>query len=65
MEATNQNSARFSEVLKLGVYKLEKLEKHLRASQLALNNLRKLRRLLLRESNAKRNDQQKLAKSSA
>jgi hypothetical protein len=31
MEATNHNSQRFLEVLRLGVYNLEQLEKHLKA----------------------------------
>lgn len=52
LEATNQNSQRYLEVLKLSSYNLEKLEEHLKASRQTLNNLRKLRRLLLNESAA-------------
>jgi len=52
MEATNHNSQRFLEVLRLGVYNLEQLEKHLKASRQMLNNLRKLRRLLSKENPA-------------
>jgi hypothetical protein len=50
VEATNDNSPRFLEVLKLGFYNLERLEKQLKATRQTLNNLRKLRRLLLSES---------------
>lgn len=51
-ELTNQNCDHCVQVLKLASYNLEKLEKHLKASRQILNNLRKLRRLLLNESAA-------------
>jgi|SRR5579864_3363819 len=50
LDATNHGSARFLEVLQLGSYNLEMLQKHLKASRRALNNLCKVRRLVLRES---------------
>jgi len=57
-EVTNQNCQRCVEVLKLVSYNLEKLETHLKASRQSLNNLCKLRRLLLNESTATATTQQ-------
>jgi len=52
MEATAETSPRCIEVLKLVSYNLESLDKHLKASSRTLNNLRKLRGVLLNETAA-------------
>lgn len=46
---TNSHTARRREALRLVLYKLEKLEQHIKVSRRLLNDLRTLRRLLLEE----------------
>jgi len=46
---TNSHTARRRDALRLVLYKLEKLERHVKASRRLLNDLRTLRRLLLEE----------------
>ena len=46
---TNSHSTRRREALRLVLYKLEKLEQHIKVSRRLLNDLRTLRRLLLDE----------------
>jgi hypothetical protein len=48
----NSNFPRRVEALRLVLYKLEKLEEHLKASRRMLNDLRTLRRLLLEQKSA-------------
>jgi hypothetical protein len=45
-------SARHLDAVRLAVYKLEKLEQHMKISRRLLNDLRTLRRLLLEERTA-------------
>jgi hypothetical protein len=45
----NSHSARRRDALRLVLYKLEKLEQHIKSSRRLLNDLRTLRRLLLEE----------------
>jgi hypothetical protein len=45
----NSHTARRRDALRLVLYKLEKLEQHVKASRRLLNDLRTLRRLLLEE----------------
>ena len=45
----NSQTARRRDALRLVLYKLEKLEQHIKASRRLLNDLRTLRRLLLEE----------------
>lgn len=46
---TNSHTARRRDALRLVLYKLEKLERHIKVSRRLLNDLRTLRRLLLDE----------------
>jgi hypothetical protein len=61
LEVAKQNSPRCLEVLKLVSYNLEKLDNHLKTSRQALNNLRKLRQLLLNEGTASPSCQHKIS----
>jgi len=48
-ETNSPTSARYRDALRLVLYKLEKLEQHMKVSRRLLNDLRTLRRLLLEE----------------
>jgi len=49
LEASKLNAARRVEAIRLALYKLEKLEQHIKSSRRLLNDLRTLRRLLFDE----------------
>lgn len=49
LAAAGPTSARHLDAIRLAVYKLEKLEQHVKVSRRLLNDLRTLRRLLLEE----------------
>ena len=49
LTAAGETSARYLDAVRLAVYKLEKLEQHMKISRRLLNDLRTLRRLLLEE----------------
>jgi len=52
-EASIQGSRRYVEALRVVSYNLESLENHLRASRRKLNNLHKLRRLIIKKGAVK------------
>jgi hypothetical protein len=52
LAAAGATSARHLDAVRLAVYKLEKLEQHMKISRRLLNDLRTLRRLLLEERTA-------------
>lgn len=49
LAAAGPTSARHVDAIRLAVYKLEKLQQHIKVSRRLLNDLRTLRRLLLEE----------------
>jgi hypothetical protein len=49
LAAAGATSARHLDAIRLAVYKLEKLEQHMKVGRRLLNDLRTLRRLLLEE----------------
>ena len=49
LAAAGATSARHIDAIRLAVYKLEKLQQHIKVSRRLLNDLRTLRRLLLEE----------------
>ena len=49
LTAAGATTARHLDAIRLAVYKLEKLEQHIKAGRRLLNDLRTLRRLLLEE----------------